>query len=194
MKIKNFFFFSGGSINGRNNNGNNRTFYEFAIQSKLVGKLIGKGGRSLEQVRNKANVGVVVKDHPTDCSYHICNINGTPENIRTALGLIRKNFPEKQYPQLTLEQIIYEELIIPEEINWIPELIQLSLIEGVNNDVVVCNITAPNHLFIQLPTHPTYPSLRILTERMTREYETVESPPVPEELTSKFFFFFSIDL
>lgn len=60
---------------------------------------------------------------------------------------------------------------------------QLSLVEGVNNDVLVCHISKPNRLFIQLPTHPTYPSLRILDANMTQLYNSTESPMVPDELT-----------
>ncbi|XP_014214042.1 KH domain-containing protein akap-1 [Copidosoma floridanum] len=175
---------NGGSINGgRSREDNSRTFYEFLIPTKLVGKLIGRGGRFLEHVRNEADVKLAVKRHQTDRDYQLCTIDGTPENITVALDIIRRHFPEKTYPYLTLEQIVYDEIVVPNEIAWMPELIQLSLVEGVNNDVFVCQIVTPNHFFIQLHTHPTYPSLRILTQRMTQEYNTVESPLVPEPLT-----------
>ncbi|XP_011499408.1 PREDICTED: KH domain-containing protein C56G2.1-like isoform X2 [Ceratosolen solmsi marchali] len=169
----------GGSIKGHPKD-NNRTIYEFLVSIKLVGKLIGRGGQFFQHIRNNADVGIVVKRHPSERDYKICSIDGTPENIATALDMIRQLFPEKTTPFLSLEQIAYE--ILPEEIPWVSELMQLSLIEGVNNDVIVSHIYKPNHLFIQLPTHPTYPSLRILDDKMTELYETVESPPVPDEL------------
>ncbi|XP_058806786.1 KH domain-containing protein akap-1 [Phymastichus coffea] len=171
----------GGSINGHSKD-NSRTMHEFSISTKLVGKLIGKGGKFLTQIRKKAEVSIVVKHHPLDPELNICRIDGAPDNIVLALELIRRNFPEKAYPNLTLEQINYEELI-PEEITWIPDLVQLRLIEGVNNDVVITLIDKPNHFFVHMPTHPTYPSLRILDERLTQLYDNVESPPVPDELT-----------
>lgn len=126
-----------------------------------------------------------MKRHPFDRDCKLCVIEGSPDGITAALDLIRQHFPEKTYPHVTLEQIEYEP-ILPAEISWVPELMQLSLIEGVNNDVIVSHIVQPNHFFIQLPTHPTYPSLGTLDEKMTQLYETVESPPVPDELSSKF--------
>jgi A-kinase anchor protein 1 len=149
-----------------------------------VGKLIGHGGYFIQHIRSTARVSIVVRCHPSESDYKICKINGTPDNIAIALEIIRQLFPTNMYPFLSLEQLDYE--ILPEEIPCVPELIQLSLIEGVNNDVIVSHIVKPNHLFIQLPTHPTYPSLRILDDKMTQLYETVESPPVPDELKSKF--------
>ncbi|OXU20391.1 hypothetical protein TSAR_016512 [Trichomalopsis sarcophagae] len=157
------------------------TTYEFVIPVKLVGKLIGRGGKFLQQIRSTSGVYIAVRRHPTDRDLKLCCIEGLPDGIASALELIRQQFPEKNYPHLTLEQFEYP-LLVPEEVSWVPELMQLSLIEGVNNDVIVSHIIKPNHLFIQLPTHPTFPSLRILDEKMTQLYETNESPPVPDQL------------
>lgn len=155
------------------------------IPVKLVGKLIGRGGKFLQHIRNSSGVYIAVRRHPTDRDLKLCCIEGLPDGIAAALELVRQQFPEKTYPHLTLEQFEYPP-VIPEEVSWVPELMQLSLIEGVNNDIIVSHIIKPNHLFIQLPTHPTFPSLRILDEKMTQLYETNESPPVPDQLNSKF--------
>lgn len=157
------------------------------VPIKLVGKLIGRGGKFLQRLKNHSGVySIVVKQCSHDRDSKICCIDGTSESIQSALDMIRQHFPEKNHPQLTLEQIVYEDLVTPEEIPWSPEYMYLSLVEGVNNDVIISNIVKPNHFFIQLPTHPTYPLLAELDQKMTHHYETVNSPMVPEVLQSKF--------
>lgn len=164
----------------------NRAIYEFAVPIKLVGKLIGKGGRFLQRIKNHSGVyGIVIKHYSPSRDMKICCIDGTPDSIQSALEMIRENFPEKTYPHFTLEQIAYEDLISP-EMPWTPENMYLSLVEGVNNDVIISNIVKPNHFFIQLPTHPTFPLLPELVQKMTYHYESVDSPMIPDELQSKF--------
>ena len=117
----------------------------------------------------------------------VCVIEGPPDNIQTALDMVRQQFPEKNYSHLTLEPYIYEPVPV-EAVPLLPELMQLPIVEGVNNDVMISHLIKPNHFFVQLPAHPTYLSLRILDQKMTQMYETCDSPPVPELLNSKFFF------
>ncbi|KAK9306723.1 hypothetical protein QLX08_002640 [Tetragonisca angustula] len=171
----------GGSIKGHTKNNVMPMAYEFSVPQNLVGRLIGRHGSFLQNIRLKAEVYIVVKRHPMWRDQKICAIEGSTEGINIALDMIRQKFPEKKYPHVTLEQIL--PLKIPENIPWITELRQLSLVEGVNNDVVVCHIVKPNRFFVQLPTHPTYPSLRILDEKMTQLYNTAESPSAPNELS-----------
>ncbi|XP_015113342.1 KH domain-containing protein akap-1 [Diachasma alloeum] len=170
----------GGSINGQLTKRKSTTIYEFAMPQTLVGRMIGKRGISIQQLNAKAEVNIIVKRHPTTKHLKLCVIEGLPENINTALDLIRQRFPLKKYPEVTLEQVNFTNN--PEEIPWMTELMQLHLVDGVNNDVMVCHILQPDRLFIQLPTHPTYPSLRLLDYNMTQLYNTVESPPVPDQL------------
>lgn len=148
-----------------------------------MGRLIGKRGSFLQQINAKTGVNIVVRRHPTSRDDKICAIDGSSEGIAAALKIIRQKFPEKRYSNLTLEQISVSSN--PEEIPWMSELMHLPLVEGVNNDVMVCHILKPTRLFVQLPTHPTYPSLRILDQNMTQLYDTIESPPVPDQLTSE---------
>lgn len=164
--------------------------YEFSVPQNLVGKLIGRYGSFLQSIRVKAEVRIVVKRHPTLRTQKVCAIEGCNDGINIALDMIRQKFPEKKYPQVTLEQISPYQM--PEEIPLVTELMQLSLVEGVNNDIVVCHIVKPNRFFVQLPTHPTYPFLRILDDNMTQLYNTTESPPVPDELSSTFILRYNI--
>lgn len=171
----------GGSIKGHTKDNVIPMTYEFSIPQNLVGKLIGRHGSFLESIRLKAEVRIAVKRHPAWKYQKICAIEGSSEGINIALDMIRQKFPEKKYPQVTLEQI--SPLKTPEPIPWLTEIMQLSLVEGMNNDVAICHIVRPNRFFVQLPTHPTYPSLRVLDENMTQLYNTTESPPAPDELT-----------
>ncbi|XP_066601809.1 KH domain-containing protein akap-1 [Prorops nasuta] len=171
----------GGSIRGLTKETNARIVYEFSIPSILVGKLIGRNGNFLHNIRSKADVTIVVKSLPGTSESRICVIEGSSEDINIALNIIRQRFPEKKYPHLTLAQISSVKLV--EEIPPVPQLIQLSLVDGVNNDVIVCHILRPDRFFVQMPTHPTYPSLRVLDANMTLLYDTTESPPVPDQLS-----------
>ncbi|XP_035737130.1 KH domain-containing protein akap-1-like [Vespa mandarinia] len=171
----------GGSIKGQIKDVSLYSVYEFCICQNLVGRLIGRHGSFLQNICAKAGVHIMVKRHHTLRDQKICVIQGSIENITIALDIIRQRFPEKKYPSVTLEQIL--PVVIPEEIPVLPELTQLSLVEGVNNDVLVCHISKPNRLFLHIPTHPTYPSLRLLDANMTQLYNSTESPMVTDELT-----------
>ncbi|XP_034940781.1 KH domain-containing protein akap-1 [Chelonus insularis] len=172
----------GGSINGQVSKNKCTTVYEFELPLYLVGKFIGRHGTCIQELNAKADVNILLQRHPTAGKHmKLCVIEGLPENINIALELIRQQFPEKKHPSLTLEQVNMTPN--PEQVPWMTELMHLQLIEGVNNDVMVCHIIQPNRLFIQLPTHPTYPSLRVLDYNMTQMYSTVESPPVPDQLS-----------
>lgn len=184
----NVYISTGGSIKGQIKDVSLYSIYEFCICQNLVGRLIGRHGSFLQNIRAKAGVHIIVKRHPTLRDQKICAIQGSVEGINIALDIIRQRFPEKKYPSVTLEQIL--PMVIPEGIPVLPELTQLSLVEGVNNDVLVCHISKPNRLFLQIPTHPTYPSLRLLDANMTQLYNSTESPMVPDELTSTLIFIY----
>lgn len=166
----------GGSIKDHLKDSNTPTTYEFTIPQNLVGKLIGYRRSFIQSVQTKANVHIHLDYHPSSLDLQLCRITGSSEGIKVALGMIRQRFPENRYPQMSFEQISPFN-------QWLTELMQLSLVGGVNNDVVVCHIVKPNRFFVQLPTHPTYPYLWTLVDNMTKLYNTTDSPPVPEELT-----------
>lgn len=151
----------------------------------LVGRLIGRHGSFLHNIRTKADVQIYVNDHPDANDQKICTIQGNADGIATALDIIRKKFPEKRFPEVTLDEISTPEVMaIDVETSWVTPWSQLFLIEGVNNDIVVTHIIKPNWLFVQLPTHPTFPSLRLLDADMTYTYNNMECS-VPTVLASK---------
>ncbi|KAL6266246.1 hypothetical protein P5V15_003105 [Pogonomyrmex californicus] len=170
----------GGSINGCRKENTAPTTYDFAIPQHLVGRLIGRHGSFLQSIRSKANVGIYVNDHPCDGDHKICSIQGSVEGINVALKMVRQKFPEKRFPQVTLAEIstVSE---INEKVAF--NIIQrpLSLIDGVNNDINISHIVKPNWLFVQLPTHPSFPLLQNLEDQMTHWYNK-ESIPVSDIL------------
>ncbi|KAG5330369.1 AKAP1 protein, partial [Acromyrmex charruanus] len=172
---------TGGSINGCRKDNIASSTYDFAIPQHLVGRLIGRHGSFLHNIRTKANVGIYVNDHPCDGDHKICSIRGSVEGINVALKMVRQKFPEKRFPQVTLAEIstISE---VNEEVAY-NVFIQrpLSLVDGVNNDINICHIVKPNWLFVRLPTHPSFPLLQNLEDSMQYWYNT-ESVPVPDVL------------
>ncbi len=56
--------------------------------------------------------------------------------------------------------------------------LQLDLVEGVNNDVVISSLVNADHLFLQQPMHPTYQSLTLLNLSMNQVYNSPEAPVV----------------
>ncbi|KAL3267719.1 hypothetical protein HHI36_006849 [Cryptolaemus montrouzieri] len=158
------------------------TVHEFVIPQSLVGKLIGKRGAFVSQINIKANAQILVKRHPTDLKLKVCAVEGTQNEIDRALKMIRDKFPLKKFPEVTLEQVA---LIHP--IPTVPlysDHLYLKLVAGINNDTIMSCMVNPSHLFLQQPTHPTFPNLNILTNYMNICYSDIDSPllpsPIPE--------------
>lgn len=171
----------GGSIEGQMKEDTMLYVYEFAIRNDLVGKLIGRNGSFLHHIRTKAGVCIVVKRHPVSMNDKICAIQGFNNGISIALDIIRRKFPEKKYPDLTLQQII-PMAVVGEIIPLIPVVKELSLIEAVNNDVSVCYVIKPNRFFVHIPTHPSHPTLRKLDTEMAELYNSA-IPPMPDKVS-----------
>lgn len=153
--------------------------YEFELPRELCGRFIGQGGRNVTAVKTRSNTRIYVQQHPFSSKLKICSIQGTTEEIRTALELIRKKFPLHVYPNLTLIQVNVEPLHYPGTIT-LPETLQLRLPEAVTCDVVLTSMVTAGHFFLQQPTHPTYPSLSRLDQCMAVCYDQgLDIPPLP---------------
>ncbi|KAI4479556.1 hypothetical protein M0804_010953 [Polistes exclamans] len=171
----------GGSIEGQMKDDSIQYVYEFAIRNDLVGKLIGRNGSFLHNIRTKSGVYIIVKRYPMSMNEKICAIQGSNNSISIALDIIRRKFPEKKYPDLTLQQII-PMTVVGEIIPVIPAVKELFLIEAMNNDVSVCYVIKPNRFFVHIPTHPSHPMLRKLDTDMAELYNSA-IPPMPDKVT-----------
>lgn len=180
--------FLGSIVPGKSNKHKNNieSTFDFAIPQHLVGRLIGRHGTFLQSIRTKAGVDIYVNDHPCNGDHKICSIQGSVEGINVALKIIRQKFPEKKFPQVTLAQISTLEMNkVVNNVVFTPcTPCALTLTEQVSNDIIVSHIVKPSWLFVQLPTHPTYPYLQNLEDSMSCYYNTnTDIPPV--EMASK---------
>ncbi|CAB0004361.1 unnamed protein product [Nesidiocoris tenuis] len=148
--------------------------YEFILPQNIVGRLIGRHGASLHEIRTSTGTNIFIKRHPATNKLKICAIEGTPQDIDKALSKIRQKFPLRRFPNLTLEKVPFVSL------NSIPPLrvedLHLQLIEGVNNDVILSSLISAAHYFLQQPSHPTYGSLSALNAVMNNVYSLAEAP------------------
>lgn len=87
------------------------SFYECIIPQTIVGKLIGRHGSFVNQIKDKTNAMILVKRHPTNDKMKICSIEGTKSEIEKALKMVRDKFPLKRYPDLTLEQVHFTPIV-----------------------------------------------------------------------------------
>jgi hypothetical protein len=53
------------------------------------------------------------------------------------------------------------------------------LVEGINNDVILSSLVSAGHMFLQQPTHPTFPVLSRLIMTMSQCYTEEETPTLP---------------
>lgn len=142
------------------------TFYEFEIPQTLVGRLIGRRGCFAQDIKFKTKASILVKPH-TECEeLKLCCIEGTAKEIKDALAMIRKKFPKKQYPNLTLEQVY---ITLPQN-PCIPKYNYLKLVECIHNDTIMSHVETPVHLFLHFHTHPTFRGLNRLVDCMKQTY------------------------
>lgn len=153
------------------------SIYEFVVPLSVVPQLIGRKGNYVNQLKNKTGVNLIVKKHPTTTKQKICSLEGTQKEIDAALKMIRNKLPEKRYPSVTLQRVF---LAHPNSVIPLPAMdtsvLQMNLIEGINNDVVISSIMSGGHLFLQQPLHPSYPQLNVLQVCMNQSYSVIETP------------------
>ncbi|CAB3224592.1 unnamed protein product [Arctia plantaginis] len=149
--------------------------HQFVISQSLVGLLIGKHGSFVTQIKAKTGASVYVRRHPDSVKQKICAVEGTQSEIEAALEMIKEKFPEKKFPNFSLQEIsaeLYQRLV-----PLVPEFLQL--VESVNNDTIMTCLVSAGHFFLQQPLHPTFPSLHALHRLMAATYQNPEVPSLP---------------
>lgn len=152
--------------------------HQFVISQSLVGLLIGKHGSFVTQIKGKTGASVYVRRHPDSMKQKICAVEGTQTEIEAALEMIKEKFPEKKFPNFSLQEIsaeLYQRLV-----PLVPEFLQL--VESVNNDTIMTCLVSAGHFFLQQPLHPTFPSLHALHRLMAATYQNPEVPSLPRPL------------
>ncbi|CAH1397924.1 unnamed protein product [Nezara viridula] len=150
--------------------------YEFVLPQVIVGRLIGRHGVFLNEIKTQTHTNIFIKRHPDSNKLKVCAIEGTQQDIDKALAKIRQKFPLRRFPQLTLEKVSFVQLNPLPPLK--PEDFHLQLVEGVNNDVVLSSLISAAHFFLQQPCHPSYSSLTALNTIMTQIYSSGEAPPL----------------
>ncbi|XP_016983421.1 A-kinase anchor protein 1, mitochondrial [Drosophila rhopaloa] len=157
-----------------------KTSYEFLFPISLIGQLYGRKRAFINQIKIKTLASVTLSKSPYSGKVRICTIEGTESEIDAALAMIRQRLPIKRYPNFTMQRIHFAlpQTIVPLSTESLYNL-QLKLIEGINNDVVVSAVLSGSHVFIQHPLHPSHPSLPMLQKQLYDSYSTMESPQLP---------------
>ncbi|KAI8120373.1 mitochondrial, A-kinase anchor protein 1 [Lucilia cuprina] len=157
-----------------------KTTYEFFLPNSLVGQLYGRKRSYINFIKTKTNATVVLRQKVYTGKLRVCAIEGTESEIQAALAMIRQRLPAKRYPNLTMQRIHFAlpQSVVPLSTESLLNL-QLNLIEGINNDIVVSAIISGGHIFVQHPLHPTHPSLAVLQKCLYDSYTTSEAPMLP---------------
>jgi A-kinase anchor protein 1 len=152
--------------------------YEFEIPQVIVGRLIGRYGTFVNKIKLHTGANIIVKRHFTSVTMKRCAVEGLCSEIEDAIRMIRERFPIKRFPYLTLDQVNLQKSISPStSISLLPSNNKLKLIEGVISDVTLCCTGSVDCIFVQQPTHPTFPALARLHEALRSFYEETVGAP-----------------
>lgn len=157
-----------------------KTMYEFFFPTSLIGHLYGRKRSFINQITTQTSAKISLRRNPFSGKVKICVIEGTEAEINAAYTMIRQRLPSKRYPNFTMQRIhvALPQTIVPLSSENILNL-QLRLIEGINNDVVVSSVISGEQIFVQHPLHPSHPSLSMLQKCLYDSYTNSEAPLLP---------------
>ena len=95
---------------GRNEEGNGShsddvmTVYEFEFPAELCGRLIGKGGRNLQQLMEQSNVTATVRKQPFEEKQQVVSVAGSHRAVERFLQLVQERFPRHRNPEVSMRQ------------------------------------------------------------------------------------------
>ena len=160
----------------------------------------------MDHIRSRTQTQIGVRNDPKSDDLQIVCVSGRLTDVDKALDMISVRFPTKLYSQISFKPIskpiVYrrynpEKMFSDSKILVAPNMfVELSsvLIPSVNTEgsskkttrldqikanVHVTAVVNVSHIFIQLPTHPTYESLQKLDESMSSLYNTLVGDDVP---------------
>ncbi|GFR60948.1 A-kinase anchor protein 1, mitochondrial [Elysia marginata] len=161
---------------------------DFNIPSDLCGRFIGRHGKNINFMKNKTGANISLTNNPFTAEFQICQVAGTQTEVDSALGMIRRKFPLQDHPLFTMVPININPASVAgsgeQQPFIVPDVMQLSLPEGVSVEVYVSAIVNAGHVFVQQPTHRSFMSLEKLTYHLNNVYgqdPNVPSVPTPVE-------------
>ncbi|XP_072163334.1 uncharacterized protein [Diadema setosum] len=143
--------------------------YQFEFPTKLCGRLIGKAGKNIRELKEKTGARVVLKNVPYSTTHQICVVDGLRGEVDAALVYIKKKFPSADLNRRANTQ--QQRKAKP------PEMTQLHLPEEVTNAVRISSVVSGGHIFIQQPTHQTFQGLAVQDNLMTQIYQQADMTP-----------------
>uniref|UniRef100_A0A3B4E1H8 Tudor domain-containing protein n=1 Tax=Pygocentrus nattereri TaxID=42514 RepID=A0A3B4E1H8_PYGNA len=146
------------------------TLWDVEVPAHLVGRLIGKQGKHIGFLKQISGAKIYVSTLPYTHEFQICHIEGTKVQVENALTLIRKKFKDLDLSNRRCHVQPLPSLPIT---SW------LLLPQDRPVEVIVPRVEAPNYLFVQQHTHPTYYALRSLNEQMLFCYSRPGCPSLP---------------
>ncbi|XP_003740132.1 KH domain-containing protein akap-1 [Galendromus occidentalis] len=153
--------------------------HEFELPADLCGRLIGRHGANVKDIRDRTGAIVTVRPHPIDISLKQVYVVGKlEESVKLAMAEIRKKFPLKLYPHLTLSPMDRQSLVGLSGLT--PSY--LSLPEDQDTMVIVTAMEGCNRLFLQSPQNTTYDLFMQLELKMAAVHGApgAEPPALPE--------------
>ncbi|XDV54522.1 hypothetical protein PO909_022796 [Leuciscus waleckii] len=132
----------------------------------LVGRLIGKQGKFVNFLKQSSGAKIYVSTLPFTQEIQICHIHGSQQQVDDALSLIRKKFKD-----LDLSNCI--------PLPCLPITSWLLLPQDVFVEVIVSQMEAGLHLFVQQHKHPSYLALPTLIQHMQLCYSQPGCPSLP---------------
>ncbi|XP_042207974.1 serine-rich adhesin for platelets-like [Homarus americanus] len=155
-------------------------FYEFEIPQTLVGRLIGKKGAFVNKIKATTDATVIVYPH-RDRRLKLCSVEGSKQQVRAALDMIRDHFPHNRYPDVSLEQVSTQQpMMTPSHPTLNTQAMQIELTAGVVVEVRVSAVVSGWELWVQQPLHPSYSALHRLQSCMNLNYgDGSNTPPLP---------------
>lgn len=142
--------------------------YQFEFPTKLCGRLIGKSGKNIRELKDKTGAKVVLKNVPYSTTHQICVVEGLRGEVDGALAYIKRKFPSVDLSRRANTQ--------QQKKNKAPDMTQLHLTEEPNS-ILISSVVSGGHVFIQQPLHPTYQGLNVQDNLMTQIYQQADMTP-----------------
>ncbi|XP_063969612.1 A-kinase anchor protein 1, mitochondrial-like [Lytechinus pictus] len=143
--------------------------YQFEFPSKLCGRLIGKSGKNIRELKDKTGAKVILKNVPYSTTHQICVVEGLRGEVDGALAYIKKKFPSVDLSRRANTQ--------QQKKNKTPDMTQLHLPEETPNNILISSVVSGGHIFIQQPMHQTYQGLNVQDNLMTQIYQQADMTP-----------------
>lgn len=151
---------------------------DFELSQFHVGYVIGRNGQTVRDILSRSGVTIDFRRHPLkNKKLKLITLHGTQKQIDSALAIINSKLP----PRVELTPIDLDldsaATLSNASINF--NLLQLNLIDGINNDVIVSTVQSADTIFLQQPLHPSYPYLNLLQKCLNQSYSVAMAPSLP---------------